>query len=207
MFISIGGIAILYLLLNYCVVSVIPISEAMSSDFIVSIYFEKLFGASAANLATGLILWIAFASLFAVMLGYSRVPYAAAKDGQFFNVFAKEHPTKNFPYISLLFLASLGFIFSLLFKLSEVISAILAMRILIQFIGQTVGLYMLRIKQKINPPFKMPFFPIPVFITIGVWLWIFYSTDVKFMLGGITVIVIGLIVFFIKDKLSFANQK
>ena len=207
MFISIGGIAILYLLLNYCVVSVIPISEAMSSDFIVSIYFEKLFGASAANLATGLILWIAFASLFAVMLGYSRVPYAAAKDGQFFNVFAKEHPTKNFPYISLLFLGGVGFIFSLFLKLADVISAILAMRILIQFIGQAIGLYLLRTKQKIKPPFQMPLFPLPVFITIAVWLWVFYSTDTKFMLGGITVIALGLIVFFIKDKLSFAKEK
>ena len=65
----------------------------------------------------------------------------------------------------------------------------------------------MRTKQKIKPPFQMPLFPIPVFITIAVWLWVFYSTDVKFMLGGITVIVIGLIVFFIKDKLSFAKEK
>ena len=58
------------------------------------------------SFATVLILWIAFSSLFAVLLGYSRIPYAAAIDGTFFKVFGKVHPTKHFPYVSLLSLRS-----------------------------------------------------------------------------------------------------
>ncbi|MFX5583018.1 amino acid permease, partial [Acinetobacter baumannii] len=85
--------------------------------------------------------------VFSATLGYSRVPYAAAADGAFFKVFAKLHPTKKFPYVSLLFLGSVAFVFSLLFKLKEVIDAILAMRILIQFIAQAIGL-MLLVKRK-----------------------------------------------------------
>ena len=103
---------------------------------------QQLMGDTAANILTLLILWVAFASVFSATLGYSRIPYAAAVDGAFFSVFAKLHPTKHFPYVSLLFLGAVAFVFSLLFKLSHVISAILAMRILIQFVSQAWGLFL-----------------------------------------------------------------
>ncbi len=140
MFISIAGIAVLYLLMNVSVVSVIPWQHAKNSEFVVSEFIQILAGNTAAKIATCLILWVAFASVFSSTLGYSRIPYAAAADGEFFKIFSRLHPEKNFPYVSLLFLGGLAFIFSMLFKLKDVISAILAMRIMIQFIGQAVGL-------------------------------------------------------------------
>lgn len=144
MFLSIAGIAFLYLMMNISVVSVIPWAEAKESEFVVSVFIERIAGSTAAKVATVLILWVAFASVFSATLGYSRIPYAAAADGAFFKVFARLHPTKNFPHISLLILGSVALVFSLLFRLSDVISAILAMRILIQFIGQAIGLIILR---------------------------------------------------------------
>src|SRR3569833_1289032 len=130
--------------MNISIAGVIPWQEAQKYDFIVSVFIEKIYGVTAAKIATALVLWVAFASLFAVLIGYSRVPYAAALDGNFFKPFAKLHPTKNFPYVSLLFIAGLGIIFSFSFSLKGVISAILAMRILIQFIAQSVGVMLLR---------------------------------------------------------------
>ncbi len=201
MFISILGIAVLYLLMNVSVVSVIPWQYAKHSEFVVSEFMNVLEGHTAATVITCLILWVAFASVFSATLGYSRIPYAAAADGEFFKVFAKLHPTKNFPYVSLLFLGSVAFIFSLLFKLSEAISAILAMRIMIQFIGQAVGLLILRSKK--NPgmfPYKMPLFPLPVIIAIAMWFFILISTGSKLMFSGIVVILVGAIVYFAKAK-------
>ncbi len=201
MFLSVIGIAVLYLSMNVAVVSVIPWQEAANSDFIVSTFIEHLYGTFAANVATMMVLWVAFASLFAVMLGYSRVPYAAAKAGDFFKVFAKVHPTRHFPYVALLGLAITAFIFSMLFKLSEVITAILAMRILIQFIGQAIGVMLLRKRNgSMNLPFKMPLYPLPVILAIGMWLWIFFSTGQKFILSGVTVIATGIIAFLFKAK-------
>jgi amino acid transporter len=201
-FISIAGIAILYLLMNISVVSVIPWQQAKESEFVISEFMEALMGHTAATIITCLILWVAFASVFSATLGYSRIPYAAAADGEFFKVFAKLHPTKNFPYISLLFLGSVAFIFSMLFKLSEAISAILAMRIMIQFIGQAVGLLILRSKKnKIDFPYKMPLFPLPVFVAIAMWFFILISTGSKLMLSGLIVIFLGTIVYFIKAKI------
>lgn len=199
MFISIVGIAFLYFFMNVSVVSVIPWQQAKDSGFVISEFMEALLGHKAAIIVTCLILWVAFASVFSATLGYSRVPYAAAEDGEFFKVFAKLHPTKNFPYVSLLFLGSVAFIFSMFLKLSEVISAILAMRIMIQFVGQAVGLLILRNKRNSDEfPYKMPLFPLPVFLAIAMWLFILISTGSKLMFSGLIVIFLGTIVYFIK---------
>lgn len=148
-FISIAGISILYLLMQIAVLGVIPWQDAKDSEFIVSTFFEKIYGLTAAKIATALILFIAISSLFAVMLGYSRVPYAAAADGNYFRIFSKLHPTKHFPHLSLLILGAVAFFFSLLFKMKEIISAIIIMRILIQFVSQSIGILLLH-QQKRN---------------------------------------------------------
>ena len=203
MFISIAGIAILYLMMNISVVSVVPWQDAKNSEFVVSEFIQILAGSTAAKVATCLILWVAFASVFSATLGYSRIPYAAAADGEFFEIFARVHSTKKFPYVSLLFLGSLAFIFSMLFKLSDVISAILAMRIMIQFIGQAIGLLILRSKKNdIQFPYKMPLFPVPVILAIGMWLFVLISTGSKLMSWGLLIIFLGTIVYFIKAKVK-----
>jgi amino acid transporter len=202
MFLSILGISALYLMMNISVVSVIPWNYAKDSEFLVSLFMQELAGPVAATIATCLILVVAFASVFSATLGYSRIPYAAAADGAFFKVFARLHPTGNFPYVSILVLGGIAFVFSLLFKLSDVISAILAMRILIQFIGQAIGLLILR-QQKVKEfPYKMPFFPWPVYIAIGMWGCILLSTGYKMVAGGLLVISIGTIVYFIKARIE-----
>lgn len=201
MFISIAGIAVLYLMMNISVASVLPLHQIQQSKFVVSEFVQTLAGPSAAKIATVLILWVAFASVFSATLGYSRIPYAAASDGAFFKIFAKLHPTKHFPHISLLVLGATAFIFSLLFKIQDVINAIIAMRILVQFIGQAVGLLLL-VKQKGKDHFawKMPLYPLPALLAIAMWLYIFFSTGTRMMLGGLLVIGLGIIAFMIKAK-------
>ncbi len=200
-FISIGGIAVLYLAMQLSVLGVIPWREAMHSHFIVSTFVERIFGSRAAIVATVLILWIAFSSLFSSMLGYSRIPYAAAVDGAFFKIFAKVHPKKHFPHVSLLAIGIIAFVFSLLFKLKEVISAILAMRILVQFIGQAVGVMVIRkTKPKGFLPFKMWLYPVPALVAILMWIGLFFSTGMYFALGGLIVMSLGAVVFFIRAK-------
>lgn len=199
-FISIGGIAILYLCMNLSIVGVIPWQEAMHSDFVVSLFMEKIYGPRTAMVATILILWIAFASLFAVVLGYSRVPYAAAVDGSFFPIFAKLHPEKSFPYVSLLFLGGLGFIFSLLLKLKDAISAILAMRILVQFVAQAVGVVILRKRKGTRDlPFRMWLYPLPVFLSVGIWLFVWYSTGIP-ACYGLLLALAGVAVYYIREQ-------
>ena len=207
-FISIAIIATLYILMQIAVLGVIPWQEAKDSKFIISLFFERTYGHTAALIATGLILLIATSSLFAVMLGYSRVPYAAAIDGNFFAVFGKLHPTKNFPYVSLLFLAGTAFVFSLLFKMAEVITAIIVMRILVQFIGQSVGIILYHQRQKQEQfPFRMWLYPLPPVIGICVWLFVFCSAELRYILGALGVIALGVLLFFIREVMSSSSEQ
>ena len=209
MFISVIGIAILYLAMNMSVSSVIPWQEikhwqeAGQNNFVVSTFLERLYGPTAAKVGTVMILWVALSSLFAVMLGYSRVPYAAATDGAFFKIFGKLHPTKNFPYVSLLVLAGLAFVFSLTFKMKHIIDGILAMRIMVQFIGQAAGVVLLRKRNgTISLPYKMPLYPLPVLLAIAMWLFIFYATGLTIMLSFLLVFGSGLTVYLVMAKLK-----
>ncbi len=209
MFISIIAIAVLYLAMNVSVTSVIPWQEikawqiAGTNNFVISTFIERLYGHTAAIVVTIMILWVALASLFAVMLGYSRVPFAAAQDGAFFNIFAKLHPTKNFPYVSLLILAAFAFVFSLLFRMGDVISGILAMRIMVQFIGQGVGLILLRKRKGTNDlPFKMLLYPVPVILAILMWLFVFYATGKAIIISFAIVLLTGIIVYLVKANLK-----
>jgi len=196
-FISIFCIAALYLSMNLSIVGVIPWQEAMNSKFVVSLFMEKIYGHRTAQIATLLVLWIAFASLFAVILGYSRVPYAAAADGNFFPVFAKLHPRKDFPYLSLLFVGGLGFLFSLFLRLDQAINDILAMRILIQFVAQAIGVILLRRRKgTANLPFKMWFYPLPVILSVAIWLFEWYSTGVA-ALAGLALAACGVVVYYL----------
>jgi len=199
MFISIAGIAVLYLLMNISVASVLPIEAIKKSNFVVSEFIHVLAGQEAGTIITVLILWVAFASIFSATLGYSRIPYAAAKDGAFFRVFAKLHPTKAFPYVSLLTLGGIAFVFSMRFtSVASVVKAILAMRILVQFIGQAIGLLLLhKAKRHQHFPWRMPLFPVPVILAVLIWVGIFLSTG-ELMLYGLGVITLGIIVYLVK---------
>lgn len=220
-FLSILGIMALYLALNWAVGAVVSWEEVRGwqaaaggapdkSQFIVSVFVERLYGPVAAQVATALVLLVAFASLFAVLLGYSRIPYAAAADGEFLEVFGRLHPTKQFPHVSLLVLGGLGFVFSLLFRLGEVISAILAMRILVQFVGQAVGLVLLRRRRgSAALPFRMPLYPLPVVVAVGVWLWLFYSIEggvalgavkLPFQAAALAMMTLGTVVFVVRSR-------
>ena len=204
MFISVAGIAVLYLLMNISVASVLSLNTIIKSPFVVSEFVQVLAGSVAATIVTVLILWVAFASVFSATLGYSRIPFAAAKDGAFFNVFAKLHPTKHFPYISLLALGGVAFIFSIVFHdIKKVVSAILAMRILIQFIGQAIGLILLSKRKGRNfIKWKMPLYPIPVILAICMWLYVFISTNMQMAIWGVAVITFGIAVYVIKAKIN-----
>jgi amino acid transporter len=202
-FISITVIAVLYLLMQLSVLGVIPWRQAKDSPFIVSTFFEQIYGHRMAMLATVLILFVAISSLFSATLGYSRIPYAAALKGDYFAIFAKIHPSKKFPHVSLLILCGLALVFSLLFSLSEVITYIIVMRILVQFIGQSAGLIAFHYRKKNKTfPFRMWLFPLPAVISILIWLFVFASSGWKCIFGALTVLALGLILFLFRANKS-----
>jgi len=208
-FISIAGIAVLYLLMQTSILGVVPWQEAAQSKFVVSTFVERIYGTTAARIATAMILWVAFGSLFSLTLGYSRVPYAAAVDGTFFSVFGRVHPVKNFPHISLLALGAVAFVFAMFFRLREVISALLAMRILVQFVGGALAVVALRRRWPAERfPFRMPLYPLPVILVVAGWLAVLFSTGsiafgavkIYYWAAGTLVVALGGVVFLVRAR-------
>lgn len=199
---SIFGIAILYFAMQTSILAVIPWQEAASSPFVVSLFVERTFGMNWATLATALILVLAFGSIFSATLGYSRVPYAAALDGNFFSIFGRVHPSKHFPHISLLALGVSSIFICLFFGLFSVIRAILAMRCLIQFVGQAVGLLLLHRRWRADHwPFRMWLYPVPVVVSIAGWIAIFISTGRRPMLASLAAMAAGILVYLGRARL------
>ncbi|HXF05823.1 MAG TPA: amino acid permease [Blastocatellia bacterium] len=185
-------VALLYITMSVTIIGVIPWREAMQSPSVVSDFIEKIYGPWAGKLVTGLILWTSLGSVFAIVLGYSRVPYAAAVDGRFFKPFARVHPTKRFPSFSLV---TIGVTAALAcwFTLDEIIKALLVIQIIIQYIAQVIAVTMIRrFRPDIERPFRMWLYPLPSLIALGGWLYILLSSGLPFIFAGLTLLVVGI---------------
>jgi len=199
---SVLAVGALYVLMSAAFLSVIPWPEAAKSKFIASQYMEKLHGAAAGNLMTLLLLWIAFSSVFSLLLGYSRIPYAAATDGNFFPIFARLHPKGQFPYVSLITLGLVASIFSL-GKLSEVIGSLIATRVLIQYIPQTIGFFLLRLRAPtLLRPFRMWFYPLPGLISSGGWIYVLSTAERKSLTFAFGVFAVGTAAYMIRARMK-----
>jgi len=198
---SILTVATLYVLMTASFLSVIPWREAIQSPFIASAYIEMLQGAVAGKIMTALLLWIAFSSVFSLLLGYSRIPYAAAMDGNFFRVFARLHPKGEFPHIALITLGVIASLFSL-GHLSEVIGSLVATRVLIQYLPQTIGFFLLRFRAPtLARPFRMWLYPVPGIISILGWLYVLGTAARKSLLFAFGVFAVGSAAYLIRARM------
>jgi amino acid transporter len=190
--ISIAAVAVLYLTMNVTIIGVLPWNEAIHSTAIASDFIQRLYGAKAAALVTVLILWTTFASIFAVLLGYSRVPFAAAVDGRFFQPFARLHRSKNFPYVSVLVIGILSAGASAL-NLEVLINALIVIQVLIQFMAQIYAVTLIRRRRRdIARPFQMPLYPLPSIVAFLGWLYILIASGIAYILAGLALLVVGI---------------
>jgi amino acid transporter len=161
----------------------------------VSLFMEKIYGRPAAIVFTLLVLWTTFGSVFALLLGYSRIPYAAAQDGCFLKIFARLHPTKSFPHVSLLVMGGVSIVCCLL-PLDVVISALITTRILVQFIGQVVAVVVLRRRSpQMARPYRIWLYPIPNLIALFGWIFIFATSGRVPILFGVLMLLLGFLFF------------
>jgi amino acid transporter len=204
-FISIFVVATLYMLMTIVIVGMIPWMEAQQSRTIASVFIERTFsdpvtGRLAGELMTGLILFVAAASLYATILGYSRIPYAAAKDGDFFKVFAKVHPTKHFPHVSLLVLGAISIPFCF-FSLGQLVSWLMQVQILTRFIWQCVAVVLLwEYRKDIAQPFKMWFYPWPAVVSGALWLYIFFTGPWEGIVFSFAFVAVGVVAYLLFER-------
>jgi len=195
------AVALIYIAVNFSIIGVVPWRDFVpaathaQSNFVVSIFMERIYGARVATVFTAMILWTAFGSVFALLLGYSRVPYAAAKDGYFFKVFARLHPTQGFPYVSLAVLGVLSIVAGFA-SLGTVIDALITTRILVQFIGQIGAVTLLRRRAPDLPrPYRMWLYPLPSLVALLGWIFIFATTPPIVIAFGLGALLLGVVCF------------
>jgi amino acid transporter len=201
--ISTAAVAVIYMGINLSIIGTVPWREFVpaaaypESSFVVSIFMQKIYGSRVATIFTLLVLWTAFGSAFALLLGYSRIPFAAAQSGYFFRVFGRLHPTKDFPYVSLLVLGAISIVAGF-FSLGTVIDALIVTRILVQFMGQVVGLMMLRRHApEMARPYRMWLYPLPALIALMGWIFVFATTPLQVILFGVGVLLLGCLAFLV----------
>jgi amino acid transporter len=199
--ISTIAVAFIYLAINLSIIGVVPwrdfvpAGEHPQANFVVSTFMERIYGPGVATIFTAMILWTAFGSVFALLLGYSRVPYAAAKDGYFFKVFARLHPSQGFPYVSLIVLGVLSILAGFV-SLGMVIDALITTRILVQFIGQIGAVTLLRRRAPEMPrPYRMWLYPLPSLVALLGWIFIFATTPPKVIAFGLGALALGAVSF------------
>ena len=197
---SIILIAALYLAMNLSILGTVPWQQGQHSTAIVADYMQTLYGRSSGILVSLLILIASWGSVFAILLGYSRVPYAAAVDGHFFKPFAHLHPTQKFPSTSLLVMGAISAI-ACLFSLSDLISVLIVIQTLTQFGPQCIAVMLLR-RKSIAPPdsFRMPLYPLPAVIALAGWSYIVLSGNGLHILIGIAMAVTGVAVYLLQAR-------
>lgn len=199
---SIALVAAIYMAMTIVVLGLIPWQEAatlrtIASEFIVRTFADPATGRLAGLAMTTLILGVAAASLYATILGYSRVPFAAARDGDFFAVFARVHPTKHFPHVSLVVitLISLPFCF---FSLGQLVSWLMQVQILLRFVWQCAAVILLRrYRPDIAQPFTMWLYPVPALLSLGLWIYLFIQGPIEGVLFSFAFLVAGVVAYLV----------
>jgi basic amino acid/polyamine antiporter, APA family len=200
---SILAVACLYVVMNVSILGVVPWREMAQSGaannklYVVSTFMQRAYGHGAGAVVSVLVMWTAFASVFSLMLGYSRVPYAAALDGNYFRAFARVHPVHQFPYVSLLALAGVAALFCFL-RLADLIAALVVIRIILQFLVQSVGVMVLRVRRPEMPrPFRMWLYPMPPLLAAGSFVFILVSRNgfQREIRYAAVILVVGVVVY------------
>jgi amino acid transporter len=197
---SIILIAILYLAMNLSIIGTVPWQQGQHSKAIVAEYMQMIYGHWGGVLVAGLILVASWGSVFAIILGFSRVPYTAAADGRFFRPFARVHPTGKFPTTSLLFMGTLSAV-ACIFSLTDLISVLIVIQTMLQFAAQCVGVILLRRKSVPTPGnFRMPFYPVPAIVALAGWIYIVLSSNPTHIAIGFAMAVTGAAVYLLQAK-------
>jgi amino acid transporter len=204
---SILAVACLYVVMNVSILGVIPwqeLAQAGASNsklYVVATLMQRVYGQGAASLISMLVMWTAFASVFSLTLGYSRVPYAAALDGNYFRAFARVHPVHKFPYVSLLALTGGAALFCFL-RLADLIASLVVIRIVLQYLVQAVGLIVLRIRQpELTRPFRMWLYPVPAVVASAGFIYMLLSRKdaLREIRYAAVILVVGVVIYLVRS--------
>jgi amino acid transporter len=194
-------VIVLFTLVHLAITGVVPWREAAKeTDNLTAKFMRDVRGQWAAALVTVCLVGSCFASAFSGLLGYSRVPYAAAREGHFFRWFGAVHPHHQIPHRALVLIGVLVLFWSF-FDLDTIIKGLIATRILEQFVAQVFAVILLRRLRPDQPrPWRMWLYPLPCAVALVGWLFVYVTLGGLFIAIGAGTLLVGLIVFLVWSK-------
>ncbi|MEB4636804.1 APC family permease [Burkholderia contaminans] len=200
--VSIVAMMVFYLAMNIGVIGTVPWQDVAKSTSVASLVVSRNWGHGAAAFVTVLILIAAFASVFAGLLGGSRVPFHAARDGVFLSAFGRLHRRHDFPHVALLVMGVVTAA-GTFFDLTTVINMLVAVAVLLQSVAQIAALTVLRRRQPaLHRPYRQWLYPVPSLVALVGWLYVFYATDYLSQVMSTIWIALGLIAFLIWARVA-----
>lgn len=200
---SIFIVAVLYLAMNLSIIGVLPWRSELHSTAVVADLMKAVYGPWAQKSVSALILVASWGSAYAILLGYSRIPYAAAVDGAFPAVFARLSRRGAVPVVSLavIGIASAALCF---LSLDALIASLIIVQTLLQFVAQCVAVIVLRLREPSRKPglFRMPLFPLPALIALAGWVYISLTSNPRYLASAALLAAAGVIVYLLQ-----ANRK
>lgn len=201
--VSILGIAGLYLLMQIGVLGSIPLEELKSATSVASTVLENAWGTTAADVVTGLIVIAAIGSVYAGLLGGSRVPFEAARDHVFLPVFGRVHPKLRLPTAGVVAMTAITLV-GTLFSLTVVINAAVATLVIIQSLAQVAAIVVLRRRQPdLNRPYRQWLYPVPTLVALVGWVYIYVSStwqSISLSVGWMILGAIGFLIYARTEK-------
>lgn len=201
-------VAVIYIVMNMSILGVVQwreLDQAAVSEsrfYVISTMMQRIYGTHAGQIVAVLIIWTAFASIFSVLLGVSRIPYAAALDGNFFQVFGRLNPRGNFPSAALLCMGALTCVLCM-FRLTDLVAALVVIRIMMQFILQAIGVMVFRKRQPTRErPFRMWLYPLPALLALTGFIYILISRKnfEREVIFATILIVMGTVAYLIRAR-------
>jgi amino acid transporter len=194
-------VAVLYLLMSAVIIGTIPWREAAVSHAVVSEFIGKLHGPRAAAVMTCLILAATLGGIFTMILGYSRILYAAGAEGNFFKAFGRVHPTGHFPTVSLLAINAMAIPLCWL-SLERLLSALMIIQIVFQFIPQIVAVFAIRMYRKeIYRPYGMWLYPVPALVALTGWIYVATTPEQRqFLNTAVLLLLFGLGTYLLRSR-------
>jgi amino acid transporter len=205
--IAIALVAALYIMTQTGVLGAIPWQQYVPladgslpplGQHLASAIVERVAGAPAAIAVTVLILVTAFASVYGVLLNSSRIPYAAALDGNFLRPFAHLDPRHRFPDVSLVVIGTIALI-ACFFTLDQVINALTTGIVLVQSIAQIIALFVMRARG-VRAPYRMLLYPLPALVALAGWVYVFCSATLWPIVFGLVSVATGAVVYLVFTK-------
>ena len=198
---SVLMVAVLYLSMSMVIIGTIPWREAAVSRAVVSEFIGKVHGPRAAAVMTCLILAATLGGIFTMILGYSRILFAAGAEGNFFKVFGRVHPAGHFPTVSLLAINVLAIPLCWL-SLERLLSALMIIQIVFQFIPQVLAVFAIRrYRKNIQRPYGMWLYPLPALVALVGWIYVAATPAQRQFLGTAVVLwLLGLAAYFLRAR-------